>query len=175
MSENSIKVTDRRMFTPEGQLREDYRHLEDVAPHKEPEPDAPPPEVETPPAEPAAAAAAVAVAAAAAAAETREVPALRTAPGYPEGDGQRGPQFMDLISMLAEPASLYLRQAHAAKAGDLRAVSEASQNLELAHLHIDLMVVLREKSASNLADQELAMLDDVIFRLQQAFTQAQGD
>ena len=161
-SEKSLKVTDRRMFTPEGQLRDDFRHLEDVEPRDTAEAAAAPEEEEAPPT------------AATEAPPAEEVPPLRTAPDYPES-GQRGPQFMDLLSMLAEPASLYLRQAHAAQAGDLRAVSEASQNLEMARLHIDLLVVLREKSASNLASQELAMIDDVVFRLQQAYTQAQGE
>ena len=158
VSEKSLKVTDRRMFTADGSLRDDYRYLEEspppVAVAEEPE------EVVAEPEAPAAP-------------EKKDVPELRQAAGYASEDGRK-PQVMDLISMLAEPASLYLREAHAAQSGDLRAVSQAGQNLELARLHIDLLVVLREKTASNLESQELAMLDDIIYRLQMAFVQAQG-
>lgn len=185
LSEKSIKVTDRRMFTSEGQLRDDFRHLENVTPtpvaaessnaaqssNTTQSADA----GESTPFTPPATAPARRAEEETPAQSAPEVPALRTAPGYPEAEGQRAPQFMDLVGLLAEPASLYLRQAQAARSGDLRAVSEASQNLELSKMHIDLLVVLREKSATNLAAQELAMIDDVIYRLQMAFSQLQGE
>lgn len=50
MSEKKIKVTDKRLFTPEGELRNEYRHLEEETPAEE-QIDTPS-EVETPPAEP---------------------------------------------------------------------------------------------------------------------------
>jgi hypothetical protein len=146
------------MFTADGSLRDDYRYLEEAPPPvavaEQPE------EAESPDPAPAAPPA-------------KDVPELRQAAGYGEEEGRK-PQMMDLISMLAEPASHYLREAHAAQSGDLRAVSQASQSLELARLHIDLLVVLRGKTASNLESQELAMIDDVIYRLQMAYVQAQG-
>lgn len=47
---SEIKVSDRRMFTPEGELREEFqRELEEAARHPEPEPE-PQPEVEPEPA-----------------------------------------------------------------------------------------------------------------------------
>ena len=149
------------MFTADGQLRDEYQHLEDQAEVNENEEAAEP--IDTSPSQEPEEPAAPPVA---------EAPPLREAAGYPT-DGERQPQFMDLVGMLAEPASLYLREAQMARGGELRAVSKASQNLEMARLHIDLLKVLREKSAVNVDRQELAMLDDVIYRLQMAFVQAQ--
>jgi hypothetical protein len=174
LSDKRIKVTDRRMFTAEGQLREDYRHLEDV----EPQAAAPSSSVaeEQSVAETALASEpAMDGNAEASAGAAPEVPAMRTAPGYAPAEDQQGPQFMDLVGLLAEPASLYLRQAQAARSGDLRAVSESSKNLELARMHIDLLTVLRQRTANNLTAQEFAMIDDVVYRLQLAFTQIQGE
>ena len=34
MSDEGIKVTDRRMFTPDGELREEYRHLAEGTKHR---------------------------------------------------------------------------------------------------------------------------------------------
>lgn len=81
---------------------------------------------------------------------------------------------MDLIGMLAEPASLYLREASAGRGGDLRSASKTDQNLQLAQVHIDLLGVLRSKSVSQLEPAERQMLDDVIFRLQSGFVQIQS-
>ncbi len=78
---------------------------------------------------------------------------------------------MDLIGLLAEPASLYLREAGAAGAGTLASDSKNQQSLELARLHIDLLAVLQQKTAGNLGGQEKAMLDDVVYRLQMGYVE----
>lgn len=135
----SMKVTDRRMFTPEGELREEYRHLENAEPPaagvptvRESEPP-PPPEPEK---------------------------------RAPEPDPDR-PGFYDLVSLLAENASVYLR--HAGAPG-----GEGRQNRELARLHIDLLEVLEQKTAGNLDAEEKAMLGDILYRLRLAFASQRG-
>ena len=50
MSDKSLKVTDRRMFTPDGRLREEYRELEEKAADAVPAPEPSRPEPPTQPA-----------------------------------------------------------------------------------------------------------------------------
>lgn len=142
-----VKVTDRRMFTPDGQLREEYRHIEENAGSpaagspaaSERRPPEPRPPQRQPPPEPR--------------------------PPEPEPDQ---PGFLDLVSLLAENASIYLRQA------SIPGVDEPLQNLELAKLHIDLLGVLKDKTAGNLNSQEQAVLDDVLYRLRLAYSGQRG-
>lgn len=162
-----MKVTDKRMFTPEGELREEYRFLnekstataETTGPAPEPSrPEAPPrPEPFRP--EPA-----------------RTEPARR-AVGYPEpeedsglglsGAPQGGPGFLDLAAMLAEPAAIYLGDAPLPD-------GQWAENMEMARLHIDLLDVLRQKTAGNLTAQESAILEDLIYRLRVRYVQKRG-
>ncbi len=165
-----LKVTDKRIFTPEGELRDEFRHLKDQAA----------PSVERPP-EPAPAAApeppppqhpraqttdprgAPRDAPPAPAAEER-APRLEL-PGTPPGFG--APTFFDLVAVLAEPVSLYL--------GDLQLPDgQSAENLEMARLHIDLLDVLRQKTAGNLGAQESAVLEDVLYRLRLRYVQKRG-
>ncbi|MFL6199489.1 MAG: DUF1844 domain-containing protein [Thermoanaerobaculia bacterium] len=162
-----MKVTDKRMFTPEGELREEYRFLnekstaaaETTGPAPEPpRPEAPPrPEPSRP--EP-----------------SRPEPARRAA-GYPEpeedsglglsGAPQGGPGFLDLAAMLAEPAAIYLGDAPLPD-------GQWAENMEMARLHIDLLDVLRQKTAGNLTAQESAILEDLIYRLRVRYVQKRG-
>lgn len=152
--ERQIKVTDRRMFTADGRLREEYRHLEEHGSGKErpsappaAEPEAPPPRR---PVEHEAAGAGGA-----------------TAAEYPSPGAFGGARFTDLVAMVAEPAALYL--------GDVRMASgESMQDLSMARLHIDLLAVLKEKTSGNLTFEESAFLDDVLARLRLSYVQKQG-
>jgi len=159
--EKQIKVTDKRMFTPEGDLREEYRFLTEKS------------TAEAEPAPAAAASAAPAVDAPApppAREEAAEPPPLELPgtppdygpPGYdPEG---YGPTFYDLVSMLAEPIPLYL--------GDMDLPNgQVVENLEMARLHIDLLDVLRQKTAGNLTAQEAAYLEDLLYRARVRYVQ----
>ncbi|MEE8525680.1 MAG: DUF1844 domain-containing protein [Thermoanaerobaculia bacterium] len=148
------------MFTRSGELREEFRHpdggagtpgAETAAPARSPEP------ATREPASPIAAAPAEA--------------AAPRAGGYPDRGRAGGPGFMDLIGLLTEPASLYLREASASGRGSLAADSQAEQSLELARLHIDLLALLQEKTAGNLGAQEKATLDDVTYRLQLGYVE----
>jgi hypothetical protein len=149
-----IKVTDRRMFTPDGRLREGFEQeieeSEAAAPAAEPAPAA---SAEPPAAPPPAAPA-----------PGRNGPALEI-PGTPPGLG--APGFYDLVAVLAEPASLYL--------GDLPLPDGSSaENLEMARLHIDLLDLLRQRTAGNLTAQELALLEDILYRLRLRYVQKRG-
>lgn len=151
-SENKeIKVTDKRMFTADGELREEYRFLHEKATA-----------TATPPPEPPAAAA------------PREEPRRQpSAPepavplDFPAPPPGLGATFFDLAAMLAEPVAIYL--------GDMELPGgESAENLEMARLHIDMLDVLRQKTAGNLTAQEAAFLEDLLYRLRVRYVQKRG-
>lgn len=149
-----IKVTDKRMFTADGQLREEYRFLnekstataapEEAPAERSPEPAAPPPAREEP---------------------RRQAPSLLEEPtDFPSTLPGMGPTFFDLVQMLIEPAVLYL--------GDMPLPDgQSAEDLEMARLHIDMLDVLRQKTAGNLTDQESAFLGDLLHRLRLRYVQ----
>jgi hypothetical protein len=153
-----IKVTDKRMFTPEGELREEYRFLGEKSTLAAVEPAAAPPAA--PAAEPG-------------------PPPPREAPRRPEPDAAArfdlpatppelgGPSFFDLVAILAEPIPIYLGDAALPEGQD-------ATNLEMARLHIDLLAILRQKTAGNLTAQEAAFLEDLLYRLRVRYVQKRG-
>ena len=155
MSESDLKVTDRRMFTPDGELREEFRHLEGGAR---------PRSAETPADESAGPAAEPRPAPSTAGAPQPEPGAARLEiPSDPGLAGSRA-TFYDLLASLVEPAALYL--------GDLQAPDgETHQDLDLARLHIDLVEILRDKTAGNLDSRELAVLEDSLYQLRMRYVQ----
>ena len=85
-------------------------------------------------------------------------------PGSPPG---LGASFYDLAAMLAEPVAIYL--------GDLELPDgQSAENLEMARLHIDLLDILRQKTAGNLTAQESAFLEDLLYRLRVRYVQKRG-
>ncbi len=160
MSDRRVKVTDRRMFHLDGELREEFRHLEDESAAAAAAPPEPAPPEPAPP-EPAPA-------------PSPPTPSTPRVEGYPDRPAANAPGFLDLIGLLAEPASIYLREASAGRPGTMAGDAERDQNLEIARLHIDLLEVLQQKAAGNLDSQEQAMLDDVIYRLRLGYVQIQG-
>lgn len=155
-----IKVTDKRMFTPEGELREEYRFLNEKStatatpePPEEPRPE-PAPRAEARREEP------------------RRPPAAppreeRVPAGFGETPPGLGPTFFDLVQMLMEPAVIYL--------GDMPLPDgQSAENLEMARLHIDMLDVLRQKTDGNLTAQEAAFLEDLLYRLRVRYVQKQG-
>ena len=87
-----------------------------------------------------------------------EIPSLGPGPA---------PQLLDLVALIAEPVPLYLGDA---TLPDGRSV----ENLDAARLHIDLLDVLRSKTAGNLSAQESAVLEDVLYRLRMRYVQKRG-
>jgi hypothetical protein len=169
VSDKRMKVTDRRMFTPEGELREEFRELatkdtgtteSGAAPDgdRAPEPEtrfrepAPPPSAEG--SEPRADSGPKA--------DGRERLEL---PGTPQELG--GPGFIDLLAMLANPAALYLGEARLPD-------GESVEDLDMARWHIDLLDVLRTSTTGNLAAREAAALDDLLYQLRLRYVQKKG-
>lgn len=159
-----MKVTDKRMFTPDGRLREEFsQDFAETASDEKPAASSSPPPPEPPAAAPA-----------------RPQPPAgpppdaweRTPPSppleIPDTPGAMGaPSFFDLVAMLAEPISIYL--------GDLPLPDGGSaENLDAARAHIDLLVLLRQKTAGNLTVQESSVLDDLLYRLRLRYIQKRG-
>lgn len=158
--DREIKVTDKRMFTPEGELREEYRFLAekstDPAPGSAAEPS---PEPASPP--PPQQGARGPEPRGGRAPQPPDEPGLLDLPGSPPG---LGATFYDLAAMIAEPVPIYL--------GDMELPDGGSaENLEMARLHIDLIEVLRQKTAGNLSAQENAFLEDLLYRLRVRYVQ----
>ncbi len=85
-------------------------------------------------------------------------------PGAPPG---LGPTFYDLASVLAEPIPVYL--------GDVELPDgQSAENIEAARLYIDLLDVLRQKTAGNLTGQESAFLEDLLYRSRVRYVQKRG-
>ena len=155
-----MKVTDRRMFTNDGELREEYRFLE----QQQQGADAGTP----PPAADQVASSGPGDATAGADARHMERPPADPEPGpgaaadpYQVSSASGGAPaagFMDLVAMLAEPIAFLLGDAQLPDGG-------SAQDLPRARLHIDLLAVLQEKTRGNVTAQETALLDDLLAQL----------
>jgi hypothetical protein len=141
MSDSTFKVTDKRMFTPEGELREEHRSGGDAA------------------ASPAVAEVAGSETTSGTAAAAEPTPPPSPSLGL---DSEVG--FYDLVAAIAEPAALYLGEA-ALPDGTIVA------DLGLARAHIDLLAVLQAKTAGNLTREESAALEEVLYRLRMHYVQ----
>ena len=151
-----MKVTDRRMFTDDGELREEYRFLEqrkgarsaetpppaapDSAPREVSDRDGGEPSRGGPGTRPA------------------EAAAGKSPPAGP------GPGFMDLVAMLAEPIAFLLGDAQLPD-------GQSAQDLPRARMHIDLLAVLQEKTRGNVSAQETALLDDLLAQLRMRYVE----
>lgn len=165
--EGGIKVTDKRMFTPEGEVREEYRELLASVPTSAPdapaEADAPAVAAPVPTSERSPQPSSPAAPDPAQRAPRLELPDL--APLGPLEGG--APTFMDLVAALAEPASIYL--------GDITLPDgQVAEHLDMARLHIDLLGVLAEKTAGRLTVQEAEFLNEVLYRLRVRYVQKRG-
>jgi hypothetical protein len=158
-----MKVTDKRMFTPEGELREEFRHLTEAestpaeAPSQEPTqaPSHPSAEQTPPPAgspRPGGS-------------EPGEPASRVEMPATPPEMG--GPSFLDLVGLVAEPVAIYLGEVELPD-------GRSAENLEAARFHIDLLDVLRQKTAGSLTAHEAAVLDDLLYRLRLRYVQKRG-
>jgi hypothetical protein len=142
------------LFTSEGELKSEFRDLEDQA---SPEPTAAvePPTVEPPAQEPG----------------RQQIDEQRADPSDaetpPTGQGYVSPTFIDLVGVVAQPIALYLGDA---KMPD----GESLENLELARLYIDLLEILYKKSAGNVTPEEGDFLKDLLYRLRLRFVEKSG-
>lgn len=157
LSDKPIRVKDRRMFTADGELREEYRDLLDRPPAEK--------TAETggdAPASPAPAAPAAQPAAVAAKTSSSPAPAAPAKPAPEPVETASGATFQDLIALLAQSASVYLQQAAHVP------LEHRAESLELARMHIDLLIILKAKTEGNLDHLEQSVLDDVLYRLRLA-------
>jgi hypothetical protein len=171
LSSSEIKVSDKRMFTADGQLKEEYQFLESEADGPAPEtPQAESSKPESPrdpqPPQPAAR-------------EERQPPAASPGPAPPPAREAPhlelpashlepgGPTFFDLLALLAEPASVYL--------GDVPLPGgQSAQDLDLARFHIDLLALLKDRTTGNLTAEEAAVLEDLVYQLRMRYVQKRG-
>jgi hypothetical protein len=161
-----MKVTDKRMFTPEGELREEYRFLNEKSTS--------PAAQETPSARPVTPGEGARAEPPRPAAPPREAPRRAAEPEAPwrydlpaTPPELGGPSFFDLVAILAEPIPIYLGDAPLPDGQD-------ATNLEMARLHIDLLDILRQKTAGKLTAQEAAFLEDLLYRLRVRYVQKRG-
>jgi len=168
VTDDEIKITDKRMFTSDGELKDEFQHLEkdaaeaqsadaaneqtasDVVAENKPATDD-----EIPPAP----------------AQSGEPPASDPERGRVEiplgGEGLAELSFFDLVGMVAQPIAIYLGDAKLP--GD-----ESAENLDMAGLHIDLLEVLRNKTAGNLTAEEHTFLEDLLYQLRMRYVQKRG-
>jgi hypothetical protein len=158
-----LKVTDRRMFTPDGELRVQEELSDESAAGVE--------------VEEAAAGKSSGVQEVEEKESDFEVEAAQVPGGDPEASTDNEPPtlhgslpepgFADLVSILAEPIPLFL--------GDVPLPDgKSAENLELARFHIDLLDVLRRKTEGNLSQEERAVLEDLLYRLRMRYVQKRG-
>lgn len=88
-------------------------------------------------------------------------------PPAAEPANETGAGFQDLVGVLAQTASVYMRQA-------AQQLENRRELIEMARLHVDLLAVLKEKTHGNLQPQEKALLDDALYQLRMAFVEVGG-
>jgi Domain of unknown function (DUF1844) len=76
--------------------------------------------------------------------------------------GRQKPHFMDLLSLLATQASFALGAPHPV-------TGESHEDLESARLMISMLEVLKDKTKGNLARDEDAALDEILYQLRMEF------
>lgn len=152
--QKEIRVTDKRMFTATGELREEFHDLGESAQE---------PAAANEPAEAASEGAAERPTSAASSAE-RPVTEGTPIELPPTADSMGQPSFLDLLATLAEPVAIYL--------GDVELPDgKSAEDLRLARFYIDLLAVLREKTKGNLSSEEHKILEDLLYRLQMRYVQ----
>ena len=152
--EKPIRVVDRRMFTPEGDLRPEYRNAAE-----EPAPPTPPPAAAAPPPTPPAAEPAAGA------------PPAETYPDEPPPDtgerdaGEPRTAFALIVQMLAMPAYAALGLVPDPATGRPRIDRAAAREM------IDLLAVLEQKTRGNLSFEESNFLSRVLYDLRLAFVE----
>ena len=165
-----IKVTDKRMFTAEGEIREDLRDQEVGADQPGDRPDPKqvdePPRVEPARVEPKTPEMPLPKAAASEPPLGRPREPARRQPGTGDGD-LPAPTFVDLIGLLAQPIAMFL--------GDTSMPGgEAEENLPLARFHIDLLDLVQSKTKGNINSEEAKLLEDLLFQLRMRYVEKVG-
>jgi hypothetical protein len=137
-----MRVIDKRMFTSDGELKEEVRkELDDLAqmrrdsPPPPPAPPAPEPKVEEPP------------------------------KATPPEEGPADPRFARLVMTLANQAGLYLGLV----VDPLN--PGGSVDLAAARTITDMLAVIAEKTKGNVNSEESQMIESVLYELQVAYVE----
>ena len=169
MTDDELKVTDKRMFTPDGELKDEFQHLEkESAEEPVAGETAVVEETATDQEEPAAGREAQTAPQEAEAPEASQPEPGRGRVEIPleeTGRGELG--FFDLVGLVAQPVAIYLGDAQLPD-------GESAENLDMARLHIDLLEVLKDKTAGNLTAQEHTLLEDLLYQLRLRYVQKRG-
>jgi hypothetical protein len=143
--DEGIKVTDRRLFTLNGELREAIEETDEENTAAEPQ-------AETPASKPL------------------DVPGTDQAGPETEAGFERRPleepegvDFTMLINAMAQPALIFLGELAHPGSG------EQEVNLEQARLQIDLLDMLRIKCRGNLTTEEEGLLDRILYQLRMLY------
>lgn len=165
VSGSRIKVTDKRKFTPEGDLREEYRSRSTEATTEEASPDVDPGSLAAAsgPAPPQRPSQGPELRRGRAEAEPRSV----DDPSSSVEASLDQPSFYDLVSALAQPAALYLGEVEAPGGGP-------RQDFRLARVYIDLLAVLQRTTAGNLSADESRLLEETLSQLRLLYVQKQS-
>lgn len=140
-----LKVSDFRMFTPDGRLKPEYQELENAS--------VPDPSVAALPVEEA---------------PKSELPEAEEGPGpEPEADPGAETEFLDLVRSLA--TSAYASLGLLAEPG-----AKASVDLAGARRFIDWLSMLERKTRTHLSFSEQNLLSRVLYELRLAFVEASG-
>jgi len=143
-----IRVVDRRMFTPEGELRPGFEPEEAEA--ETARPAAPPPPLSQPTAP---------------VAPAEEPPA----PAEPEAPAEPGGEFARIVSSLATTAYSALGLLSDPAAGPRH------HDLAVARQMIDWLAVLEQKTRGNLSFEESDLLSRVLYELRLAYVEVGRD
>ena len=140
-ADSDLKVTDRRLFTSDGQPRQEMSETEVEEP-----------EQETPPARPEEAPAAA-----------PEADTARAEFEHRPVDEPKGVDFTMLINALAQQALIFLGEIAYPGA------EKPAVDLEQARFQIDLLDMLRVKTRGNLTPEEEGLLDQMLYQLRMLF------
>ncbi|HMA17367.1 MAG TPA: DUF1844 domain-containing protein [Thermoanaerobaculia bacterium] len=141
-----IRVVDRRMFTPEGELRPGYEPEESAEPA---------PQASAPPGQPAAAAPSPPPA----------EPASPPGPEHEPASGEARSEFARIVSSLATTAYSALGLLSDPAAG------ARHRDLAVARQMIDWLAVLEQKTRGNLSFEESDLLSRVLYELRLAYVE----
>jgi hypothetical protein len=153
--DESFKVVDRRLFTPEGEFRKDVAEQQDRERETAP--------ARAPATAPAGTPSAVSTVGAVTIAGESAAPTAKPA-ATPSADApKRSPVFENLIRSLGQNAAMLLGGYADPRTG------QPVLDLEGAREMIDMLDILREKTQGNLAPEEDSLLLDVLGNLKLAF------
>ena len=142
--QSSFKVTDRRQFTDEGEVRDQQQPDagEQAPPQKEEPPKASPEEK---------------------AEVSQEASQKEEAEPTGEQDPGQGIDFASFLLSLATTGMVHLGEIPEPSTG------QKMEDLEAAHQMIDILAILKEKTEGNLSAKESHLLENVLYELRMKF------